>query len=132
MHDATSLNRASDAISRHIRRIPFLKFGEGDTQLVLCYRKKGQVIEDDACDMDAEALQTGVFRRFRKISNGTEGFTWMRISSIEEDEIKDALLETFHSMSYVDIESLPLDAAYQVMQHEEATARASRRRGPSL
>ncbi|NTF17219.1 hypothetical protein G6L37_02085 [Agrobacterium rubi] len=131
MHEQTSLLRAADAISRHISRIPFLKFGEGENQLVLCYRKRGQIIEDEECDSDSEALQSGVFRRFRKISGDVEGFTWMRISSISDDEILDALIERFHSMSHVDIESLPLDAAYQVMQYEQATSRAARRRSPS-
>lgn len=127
MHDPVSLTRAADAISRHIRKISFLKFGEGEDQLMLCYRKRGEVIGDEECENEAEAIQSGVFRRFRKTTNGEPGYVWMRISSTDSDEIMDALEERFHSMSHVDIESLPLDAAYQVMQHEDAKAAATRR-----
>jgi hypothetical protein len=51
----------------------------------------------------------------------------MRMSSIEEDEVRDALIERFNAMTHVDIESLPLDAAYQVMQYQEATKRQAAR-----
>jgi hypothetical protein len=127
MHDESSIERAASAISKYAPQIPFLKFGEGPEQLALAYRKKGAVIEDDACEDAFEALQTGVYRRFRKISGGREGFTWMRMSSIEGDDIRDALIEHFNAMSHVDIESLPLDAAYQVMQYQEATKRQAAR-----
>jgi hypothetical protein len=127
MHDESSIERAASAISRYSPQIPFLKFGEGADQLVVAYRKKGAVIDDEACDEPLEALQTGVYRRFRKISADREGFTWMRMSSIEEDDVRDALIERFNAMSHVDIESLPLDAAYQVMQYQEATKRQAAR-----
>jgi hypothetical protein len=127
MHDESSIERAASAIARYAPQIPFLKFGEGAEQLALAYRKKGAVIEDEACDENFKALQTGVYRRFRKISGDREGFTWMRMSSIEEDEVRDALIERFNAMSHVDIESLPLDAAYQVMQYQEATKRQAAR-----
>jgi hypothetical protein len=127
MHDESSIERAASAISKYAPQIPFLKFGEGEDQLVLAYRKKGAAIEDEACDQDFEALQTGVYRRFRKISGGREGFTWMRLCSIEEDDIRDALIERFNAMSHVDIESVPLDATYQVMQYQEATKRHATR-----
>ncbi len=127
MHDESSIDRAASSISRYAPQIPFLKFGEGPEQLALAYRKKGTVIDDDACEEEFEALQTGVYRRFRKISGDRDGFTWMRMSSIEEDDIRDALIERFNAMSHVDIESLPLDAAYQVMQHQEATKRLAAR-----
>ncbi len=127
MHDESSILRAASAISKYAPHIPFLKFGEGPEQLALAYRKKGTTIEDEACDHNFEALQTGMYRRFRKISGDREGFTWMRMSSIEEDDIRDALIENFNAMSHVDIESLPLDAAYQVMQHQEATKRQTAR-----
>jgi hypothetical protein len=128
MHDESSIERAASAISRCAPKIPFLKFGEGADQLALAYRKKGGIIDDEACEEQFEALQTGIYRRFPKISNGREGYTWMRISSVEGDDIRDALSERFQAMSYVDIESVPLDAAYQVMQWEEVTKRQSSRR----
>jgi hypothetical protein len=127
MHDESSIERAASAISKYATQIPFLKFGEGADQLVLAYRKKGAVIEDEACDDDFEALQTGVYRRFQKFTGARESFTWMRISSIEEDEIRDALIERFNAMSHIDIESVPLDAAYQVLQQQEANKRLAAR-----
>lgn len=132
MHEEQSLTRAASAIARHAPRIPFLKFGEGSGQLALAYRKKGAVIEDPDFDFACETLQTGIYRRFRRVSGDTEGCIWMRISSVEEDEILDALSETFNSMSYVDIESLPMDAGFQVMQYEDAADRSSRRQAGGL
>jgi hypothetical protein len=131
MHEQTSLAAAARAIAKHAPRIPFLKFCDGASQLTLCYRKKGERIADPDWDMDAEALQSGVYQRFRRISGDTDGFTWMRISSIEEDEILEALRERFLSMSHVEIESIPLDASWQLMQHEQAAVRAGTRRGYS-
>jgi hypothetical protein len=132
MHEELSLIRAASAIARHAPRIPFLKFGEGVEQLAVAYRKKGATIEDDACDGSFQALQTGLYQRFRKITGSHEGFTWMRVCSIEEDEIRDVFAERFNAMSHVEIESIPLDASFQVMQYEGASERATRRRAGSL
>lgn len=100
--------------------------------LTLAYRKKDATIEDPDCECDFIALQPGVYQRFRKISGATEGFTWMRIGSLTEEEIRGALIEKLNSMSYVEIESVPMDAGWQVMQWEEVKENSAARERRSM
>lgn len=130
MHSEIQLDRAADAIARNIRGIPFLVFGEGAEALKLCFRKRGEEIHDaDFMDDDeaAEALQSGVFRRYRSTTDGVEGYRWMRMCGPNRDEIKFGLRETFLRMTHVEIESIPLDVSWQTLQWEQAGERAARR-----
>jgi hypothetical protein len=130
MHSESQLNRAVDAIARNIRDIPFLVFGEGTDALKLCFRKRGEEIHDDDImddDEAAQALQSGVFRRYRTTKDGVEGFRWMRMCGLDRDEIKFGLKETFLRMTHVEIESVQLDVAWQLLQWEQASERIARR-----
>lgn len=132
MHEETSIARAVDALLRSLPRIPFLRFGDGADTLALAYRKKGALIEDPDCDQDFEVLQPGVYQRFRKVSGAVEGFTWMRIGALAEEDLRFSLIERLNAMSYVEIESLPLDAGWQVMQWEEAAQKNADRSRRSM
>lgn len=127
MHEESSISRAVGSIVRLLPKIPFLKFGDGPEALVLAYRTKGATIEDDECDMDFQALQSGVYQRFRKSSGTTETFTWMRIGFLNETDVRDALIEKLNSMTFVEIESIPLDAGWQTMQWDEAQEKSAAR-----
>lgn len=130
MHSETQIDRAVDAIARNIRNVPFLQFGDGDRALKICFRKRGEEIHDsDIMEEDeaAEALETGVFRRYATQRNGVSGFRWMRMCKLDRDEIKFGLKETLLGMTHVEIETMPLDVAWQAMQWEQASERIARR-----
>lgn len=130
MHSETQLDRAVGSIARHLRDIPFLTFGEGQQALKLCYRKRGEEIHDPECmqeDEAVQALQAGVFRRYRTTRDGIEGWRWMRMCSLDTQELKFSLRETLLRMTHVEIESVPLDIGWQAHQWEEIRKNEERR-----
>lgn len=122
------IRRAARAVKNSFDKgIPFLKFGDGDDALVLCYRRKGETIESDECESDLLVHQTAVFKRCLKFSGDRKGFTFLPISHLTEDDLADALPRHLENLDFATVETLPMDAAYQTMQHEENQERSARR-----
>lgn len=107
--------------------IPFLKFGDGADALVLAYRRRGAEIDDPDCDQLYVAMADAVYKRCIKISGGEKSFTYMAYSPLSADHLDDALAATFDSLPFETMEIMPMDAAYQLMQWENAQAREERR-----
>lgn len=107
--------------------IPFLKFGEGDDALVLAYRKRGAEIDDPECDQLFVAMDDAVYKRCVKESGGERSFVYLAFSPLAADHMDDALAATFDSLSYETMEIMPMDAAHQSIQWENAQVRSERR-----
>jgi hypothetical protein len=107
--------------------IPFLKFGEGDDALILAYRKRGAEIDDPACDQLFVAMDDAVYKRCVKESAGERRFTYLAYSPLDADYLDDALAATFDSLPFDTMEIMPMDAAHQSIQWENAQARSERR-----
>jgi hypothetical protein len=116
--------------ARAIRRgfesgIPFLQFSEGESAVVLCRRRAGEEIEHRDCEFIVEALDDGVFKRFRKQSGEKTSFIFMGVAPYSPgDEWLEHLLDGLDDLS---LEVLPMDVAHQVMQFEAAQARQNAR-----
>jgi hypothetical protein len=107
--------------------IPFLRFGEGEEALVLAYRRRGAEIDDPECDQLFVAMDDAVYKRCVKESGGERSFVYLAYSPLSADHLDDALAATFDSLSHETMEILPMDAAHQSMQWENAQDRSERR-----
>lgn len=107
--------------------IPFLKFGDGAEALVLAYRKTGEVIEDPDSKDCFEVLESGVFKRCIRQRGDERSYTYLRFSSLEPEQLQGALSSSFESLPFETMEILPMDAAFQSMQWEEAQSRSDLR-----
>jgi len=109
------IQAAARAIVKALRRAEgdFLKFGEGDRQVVLALRRRGEEIDDPDCDQVFQALDGGVFRRVRAVSSGgEESFRWLHIGPCLDDYLADVLRSDLEAMPREDLQALPWAFAF--------------------
>lgn len=106
---------AATAIVKALRRAEgdFLRFGDGDGQVVLALRRRGDEIDDPECGHVFRALEGGVFRRVRAVSSsGEETFRWLHLGPCLEDFLADVLRPDLEAMRREDLKAVPLELAF--------------------
>jgi hypothetical protein len=104
-----ALNRALNAAPA----IVSLEIGGISTRLVQLVR--GQILDDDDCEESVQALESGIFRRYRTERNGVPGLKWLRLCSTGEHEI-DRFLEHLvgvQTLSSEDLGTIAVTAAFR-------------------
>ncbi len=105
--------------------VPFLKFGEGDSAVILCQRRAGEEIDYPGCEDIRVALEDGVFKRYVKMSGEEKSFVFLGVAPFSPNDVYFAHL--LDDLDHWSMEAVPFDVAYQVMQFEAAQTRQAAR-----
>lgn len=103
----------------------FVEVPLDDVEIVLCYRKFNEMIDDPECDEVFQALAPGVFRRFTIQTGKDIRFTWMRVSSL--DDLSSSLKRDFEGFTDQQLDAIKVSIIFQKMKSDEAKENSERR-----
>jgi hypothetical protein len=97
--------------------------------LTLRYANRGDIISDADCEDDFEALESGIFRRFRSEKGGEVRLVYLRLGPADPSLLTRLMSEEIEARGPDSLEEADIDLTFQtVMFRERSASRAMRLR----
>lgn len=109
-----------------LKKIPLLRLEGENGVVMLCYRRSGETIEDDECDLVFEAGDSGIYRRFSVFSGEDQSYRWMHYCRLDEELVRKLLMKGDFGVDAEALGAVAADCAFQAMRHEDGAARVRR------
>ena len=111
-----------------LKKVPILRLEGEDGVVMLCYRRSGETIEDEECDLVFEAGDSGIYRRFSVFSGEGHSYRWMHYCRLDEELLRKLLIQGEFGFDPAALGAVAADCAFQAMRHEDAFGAALRGR----